>query len=220
LRIIVFMKRFIIYILALFFGISGVFCLGSSASVFDGILWIKDKGFRDLDLYYYFDGKDSYYKAEKFLTGFSKERIVESLTNLENYSKIFPRTDIFEKKMDLGDSTYLVYTKIDFFPMKNRDYFIELKVEDSPDLTIISWIPSFERNAKDNIKDLIRVERAYGRWIVKKLGGDKIFISVEYSNDWKLENIPSSFINSSMKNGTADALRNLLKYVDALMRKR
>lgn len=214
------MKKNIIFILTVILGGAGIFCMESGNSIFDGILWTKDKNFRDLSLYYFIDGADSYYKAEKLLKDYSKDQIVESLTNLENYAKVFPRTDVFEKRMELDESTDLIYSKLDFFPMKDRDYFIEMKIENSSDLTIISWIPSSERNAKDNIHDAIRVERAYGRWMVKALENNEIFISVEYSNDWKLENIPDSLINSSMKNGTADALRNLLKYVDTYMRKK
>lgn len=214
------MKKNILFILTIVLGGLNIFCTESANSIFDGIFWTKDKNFRDLNLYYYIDGGDSYYKAEKFLKGFSKDQIVESLTNLENYSKVFPRTDVFEKRMELDDSTDLIYSKLDFFPMKDRDYFIEMKVENSSDLTTISWIPSSKRNATDNFQDAIRVERAYGRWTVKNLGDNEVFVSVEYSNDWKLENIPNSLIISSMKNGTADALRNLLKYVDTYMRKK
>jgi len=180
------MKKNIIFILTVILGGAGIFCMESGNSIFDGILWIKDKNFRDLSLYYFIDGADSYYKAEKLLKGYSKDQIVESLTNLENYAKVFPRTDVFEKRMELDESTDLIYSKLDFFPMKDRDYFIEMKIENSSDLTIISWIPSNEHNAMDNLKDAVRVERAYGRWTVKALENNEIFISVEYSNDWKL----------------------------------
>ena len=57
-----------------------------------------------------------------------------------------------------------------------------------------------------------RVKTIYSRWIIKELGNNNVYISVEYHNDFEI-NAPVYIINAIEKKSTVKVIDNLLNYV-------
>ncbi len=185
----------------------------SIETVFDSVQWNVESSVKDISLFYNTDGKVSFFKAETIVDNLKSEEVIASLMDFKNYFDIFPKTYFFNPVKKYDDHRYIVYTKLDFFPLKKRDAFLDMSVNYLDKGILLNWEPATEYVFTDFAEDSVRAERIYGRWYVQELEDLKVKISVEYSNDWKVTNIPNSLLVSIQKTTTADALRNLLKYV-------
>lgn len=186
--------------------------LYADKTVFDKIEWQRENSIKDVDLYYKVENGNTFFKAEIIIDDIPPEIIADSLMNFKEYDKVFPKTDAFNPVRIDGDEKYIVYMKLDFFPMKKRDGFIDMSVKRNDEGITLVWTASDEFNADNLTSDSVRAERINGRWFVKKTDDGRVKVSVEYSNDWKIRNVPESFLVNIQKGTTADALRNLLKY--------
>jgi len=210
------MKRLIIIIFYFIF-----IYYSHSQSIFDSVKWIKDKKDDDIQLYY--DENDIsdlfYYKAVKIIKNVDAEILYEALTNFKEYPKIFPRTVFFNVIKVLGNNQYIIHSKADFTPLKKREYYINLNCkiitkDDGNKKYILQWKPVRDIKAYNNHDNKsIIAEIVYGRWIVEELGNNRVLVSVEYHNDWKLSG-PKMIIHGFQKDATIGAIKNLLKYLD------
>ena len=122
-----------------------------------------------------------------------------------------------KKKNNLNNNKYLFYSLINFSPLKNRDYFIELeyysqKSTDGNNIYILKWTPYDQADKFTVFYNIKRVKTIYGRWIIKELDNNDVYISVEYYNDFEI-NAPAYIMNAIEKKSTAKAIDNLLNYI-------
>jgi hypothetical protein len=114
---------------------------------------------------------------------------------------------------------YLVYSLLDFHPLKNRDYYIifEFAANEKENEYFVEWYPAGEEYKNtagvEPTKKIVRVKNIYGRWKIKN-ADNKIKVSVEYHNDFEL-NIPKQITASFEKKSTVEALNNLISHTMA-----
>lgn len=191
--------------------------LNAKDFIFDKVQWFKVDEKDEISLFISTDKEKriNFYKAEKVIKDNNAYKFFLALLDFDNYPKIFPRTEVFQKVKEVSENRYIIYSIIDFSPLKKRDYFILLEyyIEKSQndEKYILQWYPICENEEiKIENKNYVRVETVYGRWsIVKNI--EKIKISVEYYNDFKL-NVPAAFRVPFEKESTIEALNNLISY--------
>jgi len=172
------MKIKIIFLLLIFYN-SILF-----SSIFDKADWEYQSKRKDIKL---FKTKNRFYKVETVLDHNEIEDLVLYLTTRDYYLKIFPNTVEYKKIKKINKNKYLIYEIINFAPFKNRDCIFELEVKNKNNECIIEWYPT-KNNIKHDINNNInhvRVDEVYGRWIIKKIKKDKVYISMEYFFDFK-----------------------------------
>ncbi len=197
------------------------FSLFSSDFSFDSINWKYNKKSSDMDLYVYSEESCNAYKVEKMITNFNAEKIAQNILDFENYQKIFPRQKKFDIVKKLNDNFFLIYGIIDFFPIKNRDYYVLFNYreieDDEKKIYLITWYPAtneykeyYEAKTKEN-------ERAYfinGRWKIVDYKNGEVYISAEIHNDWRI-NVSKSVLEGFEKQNAFDMLANVLNYTKA-----
>lgn len=201
------MKRIYITILIILsFNVNGI------ETIFDSITWTKENSIHDIELYYHFTDTNSFFKAQTVLNDIPSAILTDALMNFKEYHIIFPKTAAFTPVETFNSSKYIIYTCLDFFPLKKRDAYIAMDVIVNATNTLLYWMPAPEHNHIIHSGDIVRTDRIYGRWSVHTDESGNVHVSVEYSNDWKVPNVPQQMLNNIQKTTTADALRNLLKY--------
>ena len=154
------------------------------------------------------------YKAETVIGDVTPGQVIDYIMNFDNYCIIFPKTLIFEPVEKINDNEYKIYAAINFFPAKNRDYFINLKTYQKDGKHIIEWRPS---EKSDNYlhmknKNYIHVEKVYGRWVVEAIDHNNIKVSAEFANDWQIS-ISIPMVTSIEKQAAVNAVKDLKKYI-------
>ena len=102
------------------------FLLCSQSNVFEKVAYSFDFQKDNIKLFSYMDEKP-YYKAETILNDINSEDIVKIITDFENYPKIFKKTIKFEV-VGRENELYKIHSVLNFNPIKNRDYYIKMRV--------------------------------------------------------------------------------------------
>jgi hypothetical protein len=209
------MSKIIVLLLTLF----SSFIIFSKESMFDKIIWEKVYESNGVILCVQKDKNEklNYYKAEKTVASAKSEDFFKNIIDFENYSKIFPRTTIFKQIKELGENKFIIYSSINFKPLKSRDYYIifeysVLNVNGNKQY-IAEWYPVSSEDFKMDspIKNHLRVKNINGRWIIKESGSGKTEIRFETHNDFEL-NVPKSAAYPYEINSTVDAIEDLINY--------
>ena len=187
-------------------------------SIFDDIVWHLEQTSGNVQLFIgkkSSDNKIYFYKAVTVVSEIKSRRLFENLIDFPNYPKIFPRTITFRISEQTSGNKFTIYSQVNMFPLKNRDYYIDLEyrvnnTEENKFEYIVEWKPSENKNKPINI-NCLRINIVYGRWIVREIGDDKIQISVEYHNDF-IVNILPLVLSNIEKKSTINALMNLIEY--------
>ena len=178
------------------------------SSIFDNINWKYHSKRNNISL---FKTDDRFYKVETILNYNKSKDIVFYLTTREYYLKIFPKTREYQTIEKLDKNKYIIYEIISFTPFKCRDCFLELEVNNINNGWIIEWYPT-KRKIKHEInynkKDHIRVKDVYGRWIIRKLDNDNLYVSMEFYNDFKFK-IPKYLLLNIEKEESFKILKGL-----------
>lgn len=176
-------------------------------SIFDKINWKYNSNRKDIKL---FNTNDRFYKVETILKYNKVEDIVLFLTTREYYLKIFPKTREYKKIEKLNKNKYLIYEVISFTPFKSRDCFLELEVNNINDEWIIEWTPAKQaiKQEREYNAGLVRVKDIYGRWIIKKVDNNSIYVSMEFFNDFKFK-IPELLLLRIEKEESFKILKDL-----------
>ena len=193
----------------------------TSATIFDDINWEYEKTHRSVKLYVQKNQANNlnYYKAETIIDGIKFDDLINDLMSFDAYDKIFPRTNFFKIIKKVDENNCIVNADLNFFPYKNRNYYIEcisekMKTGENKNKFIVEWHPA------DNIKyaSLIepcenakRITYTYGRWSVVELDNGRLYISVEYHNDWET-NLPMVFVYGAEKSTIFTNIFSILKY--------
>ena len=174
------MKYKIIFLLLIFYNYI------SYSSVFDKINWMFHSERNNIKL---FKTNDRFYKVETVFNYKKIEDIVLFLTTREYYLKIFPKTREYKKIEKLNNNKYLIYEVISFSPFKSRDCFLELEINNLNNEWIIEWYPAKEEIVQciEYNAENVHVKNIYGRWIIKKINNDNIYVSMEFFNDFKFK---------------------------------
>ena len=162
----------------------------SAPSIFDNVQWIKIKEKDGVILFIKKNKLNNYYKAEKLLYSTNGDKFFTTLMNINDFSKVFPKTIIFKPVKNISSNKYLMYCQVDFKPLKNRDYYIILEYSYVNKNNIKEWI--IEWYPLDNLsdsypvnEDLVRVKDIYGRWKIIE-SNNNVKISIEYFNNFNL----------------------------------
>lgn len=182
------------------------------SSIFDKVKWEYHSKRKKIKL---FKTSDRFYKVETVLKYNNIEDIVLYLTTRESYLNIFPKTREYKKIKQLNKNKYLIYEVISFNPFKSRDCFIELEVNNINNEWIIEWYPTKKEINQEREKntDYIRVEDIYGRWVLKQVSNDNIYVSMEFFNDFKFR-IPKVLLLNIEKEESFKILKDLKVYLD------
>lgn len=182
------------------------------SSMFDKAKWEFQGKRNNINL---FRTKDRFYKVETTMDYNDIEDIVLFLTTRDYYLRIFPNTVEYKKVKKMRENKYLIYEIISFAPFKNRDCFFELEVNNNSDEITIEWNP-----VNEYIDDMIiynsehiHVEEVYGRWIIKKIKKNKIYISMEFYNNFKF-NVPDGVMLNLEKEESFKILKNLKIFLE------
>ena len=211
------MKIFKYFIFPVFIILSN-FSIKADIFFFDNFKWVKEKKFDDIKLYTYKNVNTiTSFKAETIIKNQDAKLLYDTLLDFKNYPYIFPRTITFEKKEQFANNKYLFYSLINFSPLMNRDYYIELeyytqKLKNGNNIYILRWSPYNQSGKFAVYKNIRRVKTIYGRWTIKELENNKLYISVEYHNDFEI-NAPASILNTVEKRSTVKAINNLLNFI-------
>ncbi len=178
-----------------------------SSSIFDKAKWEYQSKRNNIKL---FKTKDRFYKVETVLNYNNIEDLVLYLTTRDYYLKIFPNTVEFKTIKKIRENKYLIYEIISFAPLKSRDCFFELEVNSNNDECTIEWAPVNEFLNQNVIydPDNIHVEEVFGRWIIRKINKNKIYISMEFYNNFKF-NLPDNILLNFEKEESFKILKNL-----------
>jgi hypothetical protein len=208
-------------ILLSFFLIFNFLLFNFSESIFDSVYWKKDFVEKNISLFFQNDSENkiNFYKAEIVLDCAVGEIFYKSLTDFENYSKIFPKMikfTKFENKPDIQNAG-IYYCAINFRPLRNRHYFVDLYF--NSDITaekkkyVVEWKPVDENRFYDfdDNKKYLLVRKVYGRWQIIEENG-KTKISVEYYNDFGVVG-PKGIVQKIEKDSTVNAVKDIVKYV-------
>lgn len=184
-----------------------------SLSIFDTISWKKVSHKNDVTLYMNNSRKIYFYKAETELNGADAEQIYDTLMHFEDYDEIFSEKFNLKRVKSMGERKLLLYAMLDISPMKIRDYYIELDYLAAGDTFMIEWYPASDAHPLHRDKKKYkRVKDIYGRWTIKKLPGGRVYISVEYHNDWKVF-VSQDILSYFEKKNTREAIGKILEYV-------
>ena len=205
--------------------------LESKANLFYSIDWQFVKERKGITLYMSKD-KDTninYYKASIILSfdradknNFNK--IIELLLDFNSYSKVFPKTLLFEPIKIIDDNKFIIHSILNFFPYKNREYLVELAINqeviDGKRVFRMFWYPidsdipeystiikNFNFNKKNHI-----IKNVYGMWLIEEIGDGQIKITFFSFNDWEI-NAPFNLKIEFEKDGTINNIIDLLNKI-------
>ena len=133
----------------------------SSDSIFNSIFWKKDYEVNNITLYSNLDKdhKLNFYKAETVLDNVLGSKFFNNLIDFDKYQDIFTKI-FFIKKVENSDgnkNSGIYYSLLDFSPLRNRGYYVNLKYYTENSSTTKKYIveiyiipPRFRRGLKSN----------------------------------------------------------------------
>jgi hypothetical protein len=201
-------------IIILIFIFLNLFYIYSLETVFDNVKWQKISEVDGITLFIQENqnSKATFYKASKIINNAKINDIYNTLMDFDNYPEVFPKIIKFEKKSIINPDKFIIYSIVDFTPLKNRDYYVELtsnKITSENKTTfIIEWHPA-QTLFPENIK-YKRVLNINGRWTIKEGNDNNLIVSVEYFNDFEVS-VLKSLIQNFEKKSTINAVKDLLK---------
>ena len=187
----------------------------SFGSHFDNIQWEKSREDKKVTLYYS-DGEGcNYYKTEAIVDksyGYKAADLMKIILDYEKYREIFVKTTAFYpvKETDKG---IVVYCRIDFSPMKDRDYHILMTTDSTTDTQVLEWKPYNGMDVKAVEKDCQRVNHVYGRWMFQDLPGGNVKLSTEYYNNWEYKNLSMKIVTPFEKDVAVNNMKAFLRYI-------
>lgn len=187
----------------------------SFASPFDSVKWEKSNTDKNVTLYYANGGDCNYYKTEAIVDkscGYKAKDLMKILLDYEKYRQIFVKTTAFSPVKETNKGT-VIYCRIDFSPMKDRDYHILMTVNDAGGTQILEWKPYNGMDVIGEQKDCQRVNHVYGRWLFKDLPDGNISVSTEYYNNWEYKNLPLKTVTPFEKNVAINNMKLFLRYI-------
>ncbi|MCH5149686.1 MAG: hypothetical protein J1G30_03380 [Spirochaetales bacterium] len=187
----------------------------SFASPFDNVKWEKSNSDKNVTLYYANGGDCNYYKTEAIVDksyGYKAKDLMEILLNYKKYQEIFVKTMVFSPVKETDEGT-VFYCRIDFSPMKDRDYHILMTVNDLGNTQILEWKPYNDADIMGEQKNCQRVNHVYGRWLLKDLQNGNISVSTEYYNNWKYKNLSLKTVTPFEKNVAFNNMKLFLRYI-------
>jgi len=166
-----------------------------SNSIFDGVSWNYETTARNINLYIKETPlyEDNFYKAETIIDKFDGETLFNNLLKFNSYPSIFPKTIVFKPIKSIDKNKFLTYTQINFFPYKTRDYYIETEYsvnyyDKDKKIYIFEWKPTEDKINETNLDSkCVRVNKVFGRWMIKELDDGKVSISIEYHHNFKVD---------------------------------
>jgi hypothetical protein len=182
-----------------------------NASLFDLIEWEKVFELNQVSVCMQKDKKVkiNFYKAEKTIAGKKAEALYKNILSFDSYPEIFPRTIMFKKVREIENNKYIMYTLVNFKPLKNRDYYLLFCFTKKGDSYIIEWSCVNEKEYPEE-KNIIRANYVNGRWIIKQT--EKFTtISLEVNNDFEIHMSAQNLIPYEIAS-TAEMLENIIKY--------
>ncbi|MBN2544563.1 MAG: hypothetical protein JXB50_02120 [Spirochaetes bacterium] len=187
-------------------------------TVFDSVKWNLEKSKNNISLYIQDDKnlKINFYKAETIVNGIDMELIFNNIADCNQYKKIFTNIEIFEIVEFFSNNSFLLLAELNFFPYKNRSYLAECSLvkDDENNTFIFEWHPIYDFKKESYIKNKKNnkiVSFIYGRWMVKKIDDNMVYVSIEYHNDWET-NLPLKFIHEVEKFYTIKNLQTIINY--------
>lgn len=202
-------------IIFIFIFICSVF--SSLASVFDNVEWVKSGSYKNVTLYFAEAEDCNYYKTEAIVDksyGYKAKDLMEILLDYNKYQQIFVKTTAFYPVKETNKGT-VIYCRIDFSPMKDRDYHILMTANDAGNVQVLEWKPYNGMDVMGEQKDCLRVNHVYGRWLFKDLSDGNISISTEYYNNWQYKNLPLKTVTPFEKNVAVNNMKLFLRYISA-----
>lgn len=202
-------------IIFIFIFICSVF--SSLASVFDNVEWVKSGSDKNVTLYFAEAEDCNYYKTEAIVDksyGYKAKNLMEILLDYNKYQQIFVKTTAFYPVKETNKGT-VIYCRIDFSPMKDRDYHILMTANDAGNVQVLEWKPYNGMDVMGEQKDCLRVNHVYGRWLFKDLPDGNISISTEYYNNWQYKNLPLKTVTPFEKNVAVNNMKLFLRYISA-----
>lgn len=187
----------------------------SFASPFDTVKWEKSDSDKNVTLYCANGGECNYYKTEAIADksyGYKAKDLIKILLNYEKYQEIFVKTKEFYpvKETDKGS---VIYCRINFSPMQDRDYHILMTSTDLGDVQILEWKPYNGMDVMGEQKNCQRVNHVYGRWLFKDLSDGNISVSTEYYNNWKYKNLSLKTVTPFEKKVALNNMKLFLQYI-------
>ena len=184
---------------------------------FDNSDWQVSKKQNDITLYTVVGENGNYYKSETtFKPGKTMKAadLMNALNDYKQYLEIFKKVLTFEPVLELESGT-VMYTKIDFFPMKNRVYYIILNTTFQDEQHIMYWEPyPLSQPITPVEKGCILVSQIAGRWIIRDNPDGTIYVSNEYHNNWEYRNLSIKTARPFEENITIKNLALLLEYME------
>lgn len=187
----------------------------SFGSHFDNILWEKVKADKNVTLYYADGGDCNYYKTEAIVDksyGYKADDLMKIILDYEKYQEIFVKTTAFYPVKETNKGT-VVYCRIDFSPMKDRDYHILMTTDSTSDTQVLEWKPYNGMDVKAAEKDCLRVNHVYGRWMFKDLPDGNVKLSTEYYNNWEYKNLSMKIVTPFEKDVAVNNMKAFLRYI-------
>jgi len=187
-------------------------------TVFDSVNWNLEKSKNNISLFMQNDKslKINFYKAETIVNNLDIDLIFNNIVDCNQYKKIFNNIEIFEIVEFFTKNNFLLLAELNFFPYRNRAYLTEccLIKDDNNKTFIFEWHPIHNINNEHYIKNKQNnkiVSLIYGRWTIKKIDNYRIYMSIEYYNDWET-NLPFKFIHELEKFYTIKNLQTIINY--------
>ena len=187
----------------------------SFGSHFDNIQWEKAKSDKNVTLYCVGGANCNYYKTEAIIDksyGYKAEDLMNIILDYEKYQQIFVKTTAFCPVKETNKGT-VVYCRIDFSPMKDRDYHILMTKDCTSDTQTLEWKPYNGIDVKTTEKDCQRVNHVYGRWQFKDLPDGNVKLSTEYYNNWEYKNLSMKIVTPFERDVAVNNMKAFLRYV-------
>lgn len=187
----------------------------SFGSHFDNVQW--EIAAKDKNVTLYSVGGDgcNYYKTEAIIDksyGYKAEDLMNIILDYEKYQQIFVKTTAFSPVKETNKGT-VVYCRIDFSPMKDRDYHILMTKDCTSDTQTLEWKPYNGLDVKATEKDCQRVNHVYGRWQFKDLPDGNVKLSTEYYNNWEYKNLSMKIVTPFERDVAVNNMKAFLRYV-------
>lgn len=194
------------------------FVLYSNPNIFYEINWNFEKEKKGISLSIAKDKEIdiNYYRASTIVKNIKFDKIVYILSDFDNYSKVFPRTLLFKPVKILEDNRYIVHSILNFFPYKNREYLVEVRINfekvNEKRIFNLIWYPekmikNFNFNKKNH-----SIKNVYGMWQIEELDNNEVKITFFSFNDWEIS-APKSIKVEFEKDGTINNVLDLLDYI-------
>jgi len=203
------MKKFLLINLFLF-----LFLFFLKASPFDSIEWEKVYELNGVIVFVQKNKKEklNYYKAEKIISNKCADALYKNILDFDSYPKIFPRTTVFKKIKQLNHNKFIMYSMINFKPLKNRDYYICFEFIQNEGQYMAEWSSVSENDftAEYPQKNVIRATSVNGRWNIVD-NGKTTKISVELHNNFEF-NMPAATLLPYEITSAAEMIDDLVDY--------